>query len=55
MTLIEQQRSMGNPEAALASEEGSVWPAGGKLIFSAFDRTPGRTSVPLESLFPNPL
>lgn len=25
-------------EAALASEEGSVWPAGGKLIFSAFDR-----------------
>ncbi|CAE8721715.1 unnamed protein product [Polarella glacialis] len=25
-------------EAALTCEEGSVWPAGGKLIFSAFDR-----------------
>ncbi|CAJ1387262.1 unnamed protein product [Effrenium voratum] len=25
-------------EAAISSEEGAVWPAGGKLIFSAFDR-----------------
>jgi len=32
-------------EAALASEEGSVWPAGGKLIFSAFDRNQSITAL----------
>ncbi|CAK9029265.1 unnamed protein product [Durusdinium trenchii] len=32
-------------EAALASEEGSVWPAGGKLIFSAFDRNQSVNSL----------